>query len=574
MPSDKNNILKQLDLFDNQHNNRLAAYEAQVTAILDQARNDAARIAATTKPNQAKVFNFAQFPQTKARIDKLTKGLFSDLANSIKSNVRAEWDAAELKNDDLLRWMNKGQDPTPEMISRYGRKNLTARDAFQNRIVGGLTISDRVWNLTGQFKSEVEAAVDYAITQGIPANKLATEIQKYLKHPDKLFRRVRGADGKLRLSKPAQAFHPGQGVYRSSYKNARRLAATETNIAYRSADHLRWQDMDFILGIEVKLSNNHTLNGVPFRDICDTLAGRYPKDYKFTGWHPLCRCRADPILASQDEFIQAQRDLIEGREPQPYTGTVTQLPERHTGWIDKNAERINRSRSVPYFMTDNAKLITKASQQVTPSSITDQAAKAIEKIQSTSDVLIQEQVTATKSADNRVHALIISKENIIRMNKDFETAIAVDSEGRVIINKKGGKSSVDFTQKEGEILKDSIFTHNHPGGWEAKEGTVGRIGNSFSIADILTSINLDIKEIRAVTPNYTFTMKRPSSGWPDIQQAKRFIEKLNQERLDTYLPRVRTGTTRRDYAEVTHWHSVWRDFAKKYGIEYTKLKTR
>ena len=30
--------------------------------------------------------------------------------------------------------------------------------------------------------------------------------------------------------KAAQAFHPGHGVYRSSYKNALRLAATETNM--------------------------------------------------------------------------------------------------------------------------------------------------------------------------------------------------------------------------------------------------------------------------------------------------------------------------------------------------------
>lgn len=37
-----------------------------------------------------------------------------------------------------------------------------------------------------------------------------------------------------------------------------RRAATETNIAYRTADHERWQQLDFIVGIEVHLSNNHT----------------------------------------------------------------------------------------------------------------------------------------------------------------------------------------------------------------------------------------------------------------------------------------------------------------------------
>ncbi|EJW89679.1 hypothetical protein EVA_22214, partial [gut metagenome] len=75
----------------------------------------------------------------------------------------------------------------------------------------------------------------------------------------------------------AAQFHPGRGVYRSSYMNARRLAATETNIAYRTADHLRWQDFDFVVGIRIVLSNNHTClgsDGKPhkFTDICDELS--------------------------------------------------------------------------------------------------------------------------------------------------------------------------------------------------------------------------------------------------------------------------------------------------------------
>ncbi|MBR3455746.1 MAG: hypothetical protein IKH26_10515 [Bacteroidaceae bacterium] len=48
----------------------------------------------------------------------------------------------------------------------------------------------------------------------------------------------------------------------SSYKNARRLAATECNTAYRTADHERWQQMDFVVGQEVHLSGNHTCKAV------------------------------------------------------------------------------------------------------------------------------------------------------------------------------------------------------------------------------------------------------------------------------------------------------------------------
>lgn len=101
----------------------------------------------------------------------------------------------------------------------------------------------------------------------------------------------------MHLRKNAQAYHPGQGVYRSSYKNALRLARPETFIASRTADYERWQDIDFVVGIQVVRSNN------PYEcDVCGSLAGKYPKDFKFVGWHPNCRCRAIPILATDEEF--------------------------------------------------------------------------------------------------------------------------------------------------------------------------------------------------------------------------------------------------------------------------------
>ena len=114
--------------------------------------------------------------------------------------------------------------------------------------------------------------------------------------------RVRDKHGNLRLSKAAKAYHPGRGVYRSSYRNALRLTATENNMAYRTADHLRWQQQPFVVGIEIKLSNNHTCKGVigRFVDICDDRAGVYPKDFKFVGWHPHCRCYCVPKQARRN----------------------------------------------------------------------------------------------------------------------------------------------------------------------------------------------------------------------------------------------------------------------------------
>ena len=117
-------------------------------------------------------------------------------------------------------------------------------NAFIKRVDNGLSLSDKVWKYTDRFKNEIELGIDCGLRDGLSAPEIARNLKMYLQYPDKLFRRVRTQHGILKLSKTAAAFHPGQGVYRSSYKNARRLAATETNIAYRTADFERWQDFD------------------------------------------------------------------------------------------------------------------------------------------------------------------------------------------------------------------------------------------------------------------------------------------------------------------------------------------
>ncbi len=149
-----------------------------------------------------------------------------------------------------------------------------------------------------------ELALEIGMGDGLSAADLSRQVRRYLNEPARLFRRVRDRDGNLRLSKAAAACHPGRGVYRSSYKNALRLTATENNMAYRTADHQRWQQLDFVVGIEIGTSpTNH-----PQPDICDELAGVYPKQFKFTGWHPWCRCIA--AARSLPYFIQDNMQYV------------------------------------------------------------------------------------------------------------------------------------------------------------------------------------------------------------------------------------------------------------------------
>ena len=356
-----------LNKYDKQHLRNLTAYERQVDAIYRAAVKEAAALGLSIRDlDPTRLFSFSDYPITRKRLESLLESLKSGLSAVIVNGVNHEWTLANNKNNELCRQVfgdNVGK-LSKAQYRRYFKNNEEACEAFKARTVQGLNLSDRVWKYTNQFKEEIELGLDIGLRSGKAAERLQKDLQLFLQHPDMLFRRVRDEHGQLVLSKRAAAYHPGRGVYRSSYKNARRLAATETNIAYRTADFMRWQDLDFVVGIRVVLSNNH-----PDPDICNDLSaplgskatkgvGCYPKDFKFTGWHPHCRCHAETILKTEEEMAADNARLLRGEEPQADSvNTVRDVPQEFKDWLKDNQERAKRSTSVPYFISDNEKYL-------------------------------------------------------------------------------------------------------------------------------------------------------------------------------------------------------------------------
>lgn len=351
-----------MNKYDKRHIANVRRYQRQVDAIYKEAVEQAALRAAGLPVPEDYIFTFDDFPALKMQIDALMSKMQADLEMTMTNGIRTEWDLANAKNDALVS-SALGQ---AAGLARYNRTHEDALSAFLARKERGLNLSDRVWQYTKQFKGELEMGLDLGIREGMDAASMARQLKQYLQFPDMLFRRVRDEHGVLHLSKRAAEFHPGQGVYRSSYKNARRLAATETNIAYRTSDHERWKDLDFIVGIEIHLSNNHTcLNNkgkpVAFFDICDELQGKYPKEFKFVGWHPHCRCIATPILKTKAELDADDERIKRGEEPidpNESENAVKELPDQFKTWMDDNAERIENAKSTPYFLADNEALIS------------------------------------------------------------------------------------------------------------------------------------------------------------------------------------------------------------------------
>lgn len=208
-------------------------------------------------------------------------------------------EGSNIKNDDMVSRFIDGMAISSLRRDGMFRQNMEAFKGLQKEVdANGLNVSQKVWEITDQAKTNLEFYLDSGISSGRSASGISSDIRQILDKPDKRFRRVRDENGKLQLSKPMEEYHPGAGVYRSSRMNALRLAATTTNVAYRKADYERWQNLDFVLGIEISRSPS---NKGPCK-ICDAMVGKYPKGFQFLGFHPFCICIATPILQEPEDF--------------------------------------------------------------------------------------------------------------------------------------------------------------------------------------------------------------------------------------------------------------------------------
>jgi hypothetical protein len=341
--------------YDKKHKENLAKRARKVQQLYDAAIKRIAQAAAPSlfDADPKKEFHFEDFPALKKEMEALMQDLGSSLQANIEDGDQESWTLSNTKNDAMVDSIIGKKKLPAKTVKAWKHTHLEALNAFIARKEAGMNLSRRVWNLTQQFKSEMELALELGMGEGKSAAALSRDIRKYLVEPNKLFRRVRDKSGALRLSKAAAAYHPGQGVYRSSYKNALRMTATENNIAYRTADHNRWQALHFVIGIEIHISNNH-----PTEDICDLFDGkRFPKDFKFTGWHPWCRCYAVSVLASQEEMDAYTTAIMNGEDVShwKFTGQVEKMPKEFDKWMKDNQQRIASAKNMPYFIKDNFK---------------------------------------------------------------------------------------------------------------------------------------------------------------------------------------------------------------------------
>ncbi len=148
-------------------------------------------------------------------------------------------------------------------------------------------------------------------------------------------------------------------------------------------------------------------------------------------------------------------------------------------------------------------------------------------------------------------------ENRIR-TQNFESA-ALYIDGKQVFFKDGEASRVSFTFEEAKLMRDGVLTHNHPG------------GRSFSPADFRIFNNTKMKEIRAVSRewNYSLTNNRGNINEARLNKIMKDADKVVRTRFGRLVDNDEMTV---EFANANHHHEVNLIVAAKTGFTYKRSK--
>lgn len=156
---------------------------------------------------------------------------------------------------------------------------------------------------------------------------------------------------------------------------------------------------------------------------------------------------------------------------------------------------------------------------------------------------------------------VLKAENEIKGEKN-EHAILFNDDGSIAFQKEGTGHGVTFN---GKRATDKVMTHNHPGP-----------DAPFSSSDLRDAVKFNMKEMRAVSRNYTFSVKRPKGGWGDVnpESVMRTYGSIKRQVAKEWDSRISSASSgagvRKEYFKSQI--EVQRRVAKKFGWDFSYKK--
>ena len=564
-----------LSFYDKQHIQKIAAQQAVIANIFNQFILSVSPY--LHKWSDAGKNNvWIRNQRIESAVDRELLNLESMLYANISAFQKDGWERAERKNDDFISQFIKGMSISSATKDGMFAHSLSAFETLKNDIdANGFKLSDRVWNITQQTKSQLEFYLDSGVVAGRNANGISSDIRQILQNPQKRFRRIRNEKGELVLSQPMKNYHPGQGVYRSAYKNALRTSATTTNIAYRSADYERWSKQDFILGIEVHRSAN---NRGPCK-ICDAMVGKYPKTFKFTGFHPFCICFATPITMEPEDFADF---LLNDTVPQGQT--ITDIPQAAKDFVSENKDGLQSAFWYKDNFTNDGGLQREiVSQPITNEVIkvskpkrikTDAEKNDIQKrwedrfVRNFNQAKIEQKIGVKKGKE-----MTFEEANELRGNINYGKAseYSVNCQSCVVANELRRRgynvTALPNLQKTGNIPYELSMRTNWV--WiDPKTMVMPKKQTAGGIYDITRSGALKSKSIKELTKELVELVKEPGRYHIDFAWKGKnsghiiTLEKLHNGKIIIYDPQ--TG-------KMKNWRELSKEISLRYGVNVLRV---
>jgi len=145
--------------------------------------------------------------------------------------------------------------------------------------------------------------------------------------------------------------------------------------------------------------------------------------------------------------------------------------------------------------------------------------------------------------------------------KTQEEARLYDANGKRLFRKKGGSAEVYFAEKEIQLMKGGVLTHNHP----------GLNYGCFSPNDINMLRQGRLSEIRCVTPNGVFRIQHPGK-WPtEIDNLEKLADvyyTIDKDASAPFFDRARKGELSFLEADNMGQEAAVRALCERYGIPF------
>lgn len=156
-------------------------------------------------------------------------------------------------------------------------------------------------------------------------------------------------------------------------------------------------------------------------------------------------------------------------------------------------------------------------------------------------------------------------------SKKYETAALFDQSGKKILERKGDRTSVVFSEADTKKMRGGIVTHNHP------------TGRSFSLPDYELMVGNRLKSIRAVGIDHrgrknTYVLENTlfDSDQNEIDSHLEKFRKRFNARAQFEINKTRQAIRRGENVDAVEMNfrgqeSTWERLTKEFNLNYSKL---